>query len=95
MLYKITKQEEQKLPIYITSAKLKGTKLKMSSQSRKFEFSVFTIIYLNDHNFCCTRPILKKCFSDKFFSSSGNAIWLILLKYQEIDVQIQTFTDED
>ena len=31
----------------------------------------------------------------KFFSSSGNAIWLILLKYQEIDVQVQTFTDED
>ena len=30
-----------------------------------------------------------------FFSSSGNAIWLILLKYQEIDLQIQTFTDED
>ena len=31
----------------------------------------------------------------KFFSSSGNAIWLILLKYQEIDVQIQTLTDEN
>ena len=29
----------------------------------------------------------------KFFSSSENAIWSILLKYQEIDVQIQTFTD--
>ena len=29
------------------------------------------------------------------FSSSGNAIWSILLKYQEIDVQIQTLTDED
>ena len=29
-----------------------------------------------------------------FFSSSENAIWSILLKYQEIDVQIQTFTDE-
>ena len=68
MLYKITKQEEQKLPIYITSAKLKGTKLKMSSQSRKFEFSVFSIIYLNDHNFCCTRPILKnKVFQINFF----------------------------
>ena len=31
----------------------------------------------------------------KFFSSSENAIWSILLKYQEIDVQIQTFTDEN
>ena len=29
------------------------------------------------------------------FSSSGNPIWSILLKYQEIDVQIQTFTDEN
>ena len=31
----------------------------------------------------------------KFFSSSENAIWSILLKYQEIDVQIQTFTEEN
>ena len=31
----------------------------------------------------------------KFFSSSENAIWSILLKYQEIDVQIQAFTDEN
>ena len=31
----------------------------------------------------------------KCFSSSENAIWSILLKYQEIDVQIQTFTDEN
>ena len=29
------------------------------------------------------------------FSSSENAIWSILLKYQEIDMQIQTFTDEN
>ena len=29
------------------------------------------------------------------FSSSKNAIWSILLKYQEIDVQIQAFTDEN
>ena len=32
---------------------------------------------------------------EKLFSSSENAIWSILLKYQEIDVQIQTFTDEN
>ena len=32
---------------------------------------------------------------EKFFPSSENAIWSILLKYQEIDVQIQTFTDEN
>ena len=31
----------------------------------------------------------------EILSSSGNAVWLILLKYQEIDVQMQTFTDED
>ena len=31
----------------------------------------------------------------KFFSCSENAIWSILLKYQEIDVQIQAFTDEN
>ena len=31
----------------------------------------------------------------KFCSSSENAIWSILLKYQEIDVRIQTFTDEN
>ena len=30
-----------------------------------------------------------------FFSSSDNAIWSILLKYQEIDAQIHTFTDEN
>ena len=32
---------------------------------------------------------------EEIFSGSGNAIWSILLKYQEIDVQIQIFTDED
>ena len=31
----------------------------------------------------------------KFVSSSENKIWSILLKYQEIDVQIQAFTDEN
>ena len=31
---------------------------------------------------------------EKIFSNSRNAIWSILLKYQEIDVQIQIFTDE-
>ena len=31
----------------------------------------------------------------QFFSSSENAILSILLKYQEIDVQIQAFTDEN
>ena len=30
-----------------------------------------------------------------FFSSSGNAICSIVLKYQEIYVQIQTFTDKN
>ena len=29
------------------------------------------------------------------FSSSENAIWSILLKYQEIDVQIQAFIEEN
>ena len=32
---------------------------------------------------------------EKIFFSSENAIWSTLLKYQEIDVQIQTFTDEN
>ena len=32
---------------------------------------------------------------EEFFSSSGNAIWSILLKYQEIEMQIQAFTDEN
>ena len=31
----------------------------------------------------------------KFFPCSENAIWLILLKYQEINVQIQAFTDQN
>ena len=31
---------------------------------------------------------------EKLFSSSENAIWPILFKYHEIDVQIQTFTDK-
>ena len=30
-----------------------------------------------------------------FFSSSENVIWSILLKYQEIDLKIQAFTDEN
>ena len=32
---------------------------------------------------------------EKFLSRPGNAICSILLKYQEIHVQIQTFTDEN
>ena len=32
---------------------------------------------------------------EEIFSGSKNAIWSILLKYQEIDVQIQAFTDEN
>ena len=32
---------------------------------------------------------------ENFFYSSGNAIYSILLKYHEICVQIQTFTDEN
>ena len=32
---------------------------------------------------------------EKTFFSSENEIWSILVKYQEIDVQIQTFTDEN
>ena len=31
---------------------------------------------------------------EKIFSSSENVIWSILLKYREIDVQIQAFTGE-
>ena len=31
----------------------------------------------------------------KIFPSSENANWSILLKYQEIDMQIQAFTDEN
>ena len=32
---------------------------------------------------------------EKIFPCSENAIWSILLKYQEIDVQIQASTDEN
>ena len=32
---------------------------------------------------------------ENFFPSSENAIWSILLKYEQIHVQIQTFTDEN
>ena len=32
---------------------------------------------------------------EEMFSSYENAIWPILLKYQEINVQIQAFTDEN
>ena len=32
---------------------------------------------------------------EEIFSSSENVIWSILLKYQEIDVQIQAFTAEN
>ena len=41
--------------------------------------------------------ILKKKAKslEEIFSSSENAIWSILLKYLEIDVQIQAFTDEN
>ena len=33
---------------------------KVSSQSRKFEFNVFSIIHLNGHNFSFTGPISRK-----------------------------------
>ena len=36
----------------------------------------------------------SEVIGENFFSSSENAVWSILLKYQEIDVQIQIFTDE-
>ena len=32
---------------------------------------------------------------EEIFSTSENAIWPILLKFQEIDMQIQAFTDEN
>ena len=32
---------------------------------------------------------------ENFFSRSESVIWSILLKYQEIDVQIQTFADKN
>ena len=32
---------------------------------------------------------------EKIFSSSENAIWSIILQYEEMDAQIQTFTDEN
>ena len=37
----------------------------------------------------------REIVGENFFPSSENAIWPILLKYQEIDVQIQTFTNEN
>ena len=62
------------------------------------------------HSFQCTSPyaVWHSFFSiprqsfyrervkslEEIFSSSENTIWSILLKYQEIDVQIQAFTDE-
>ena len=48
--------------------------------------------------FLNTSAVILQKKSDKVggnFSSSENAIWSILLKYQEIDVQIQAFTDEN
>ena len=38
---------------------LQNVTLKMSSQSRKFEFKVFSIIHLNDHDLRCTGPISR------------------------------------
>ena len=32
---------------------------------------------------------------EEIFSSSENAMWSILLKYQEMEMQIQAFTDEN
>ena len=46
--------------------------------------------YLGSHFTEKERNRWRKCFS-----SSENAIWSFLLKYQEIDVQIQAFTDEN
>ena len=37
----------------------------------------------------------NKIVGGNFFSSSENAIWSILLKYQEKDVRIQAFADEN
>ena len=46
--------------------------------------------YLSSHFKEKERNRWRKCFSN-----SENAIWSILLKYQELDVQIQAFTDEN
>ena len=37
----------------------------------------------------------KSEIDGEHFSSSENKVWSIVLKYQEIDVQIQVFTDEN
>ena len=66
----------------------------MSNISREFSvlmpFGTVISKYLDSH---FTEKERNRC--RKSFSSSENAIWSILLKYQEIDVQIQAFTDEN
>ena len=66
----------------------------VSNISREFSvlmpFGTVVSWYLRSH---LTEKERYRC--RKFFSSSENAVWLILSKYQEIDVQIQTFTDEN
>ena len=37
----------------------------------------------------------REIVGGNFFPALKNAIWSILLKYQEIDVQTQAFTDEN
>ena len=47
--------------------------------------------YLGSH---CTEKERNRGL-DEIFSSSDNAVSSILLKYQEIDVQIQAFTEKN
>ena len=51
-------------------------------------FGTVISFYLGSH-------FTRKELGEIFFYSSGDAVLLILLKYQEMDVQIQTFTDKD
>ena len=64
-------------------------------------FEMYKIYQGNFQSLCRFSQLFQSFYGkrakllEEIFSSSKNAIWSISLKYQETDVQIQTFTDEN
>ena len=90
-------------PISLVRSQDKQTRNLVSFDTANFEMSK---IYQGNFQFLCSLAQLflnttaviywKRAKSlEEIFSSYENAIWSILLKYQEIEMQIQAFTDEN
>ena len=71
---------------------LEMSKLYQENFKSSMPFGTVVSRYLRSH--FTEKKLVGENSWRKSFPSSENAIWSILLKYQKIDVQIHTFTDE-